>query len=164
MNRPYRYATAHDLTFSHTSRDVRRALHEGYLVRLRGGGDYVLHEVSFPYVSRTTYTFVRRLAAQYHRGCGEKLVITSAVRPEVAQPANSSPRSVHPTGIAVDLRRPKGRCLRWLRRVLLSLERRGLVEATEEHHPAHFHVAIFPAAYRQYLAGVQGGEKSDVGK
>jgi hypothetical protein len=113
----------------------------------------VTHDVSFPYVTRTTLTFVRRLAAQYHRGCGEKLVITSAVRPESMQPSNSSEYSVHPAGIAVDFRKPRnGSCLRWLRRNLLIIERRGDIEATEEHHPAHFHVVVIPASYKEYLA------------
>jgi hypothetical protein len=153
VNKPYHYATLHDLPFSRTSRDVKRSLHEGYLVRLGASPDYVTHGVSFPYVTRTTLTFVRRLAAQYHRGCGEKLVITSAVRPESMQPSNSSEYSVHPAGIAVDIRKPRSRsCLRWLRHNLLIIEKRGDIEATEEHHPAHFHVVVIPASYKEYLA------------
>lgn len=153
VNKPYHYATLHDLPFSQTSRDVKRALHEGYLVRLGADPNYVTHDVSFPYVTRTTLTFVRRLASQYRRGCGERLVITSAVRPESMQPSNSSEYSVHPAGIAVDIRKPsKGSCLRWLRRNLLLIEKRGDIEATEEHHPAHFHVVVIPAAYKEYLA------------
>ena len=46
--------------------------------------------------------------------------------------------------MAVDLRRPAGSCLRWLRTALLDEERAGIVEATEERHPRHFHVAVFP--------------------
>jgi hypothetical protein len=153
VNKPYHYATLHDLPFSRTSRDVKRSLHEGYLVRLGASPDYVTHDVSFPYVTRTTLTFVRRLAAQYHRGCGEKLVITSAVRPESMQPSNSSEYSVHPAGIAVDFRKPRNAaCLKWLRRNLLIIEKRGDIEATEEHHPAHFHVVVIPESYKEYLA------------
>lgn len=153
VRKPFRYATIHDLPFARTSRDVKRRLHEGYLVRLGASPDYVTHDVSFPYVTHTTLTFVRRIAAQYHRGCGEKLVITSAVRPESMQPSNSSEYSVHPAGIAVDFRKPrKGACLRWLRRNLLIIEKRGDIEATEEHYPAHFHVVLIPDAYKDYLA------------
>ncbi|HEX6534722.1 MAG TPA: DUF5715 family protein [Gemmatimonadaceae bacterium] len=153
VERVWHYAVAHDYSFTHTAREVRRAVHEGRLVRLHPGRDYVLHEVSFPYVAPETRTFVRRLAAQYRRGCGEPLVVTSAVRPESVQPVNASDHSVHPTGIAIDLRRSKrGKCRRWLRKTLLVLERRGVVDATEEHHPAHFHVAVYPDAYREYLA------------
>ncbi len=122
-------------------------------MRLGASPHYVTHNVSFPYVTRTTLTFVRRLAAQYHSACGEKLIITSAVRPESMQPSNSSEYSVHPAGIAVDLRKPtRGSCLRWLRKNLLVIERRGDIEATEEHHPAHFHVVVIPESYKEYLA------------
>ena len=153
VNKPYHYATLHDLPFSRSSRDVKRSLHEGYLLKLGASSNYVTRGVSFPYVTRTTLTFVRRLAAQYRRGCGEKLVITSAVRPESMQPSNSSEYSVHPAGIAVDLRKPtSGSCLRWLRRNLLIIEKRGDIEATEERHPAHFHVVVIPEAYKEYLA------------
>jgi LysM repeat protein len=50
---------------------------------------------------------------------------------------------VHPTGIAVDLRRPPaGRCQTWLRQALAELELQGYVEATEERRPVHIHVAV----------------------
>ena len=66
--------------------------------------------------------------------------------------ANASSLSVHPTGIAVDLRRPSGRCLTWLRRTLLAAERRGEIEATEERRPPHFHVAVLPSRYEKVAA------------
>jgi hypothetical protein len=50
----------------------------------------------------------------------------------------------------VDLYRPTGRCLRWLRAALLELEGAGMIEATEERRPAHFHVAVFPTEYARY--------------
>lgn len=148
----YRYAEHHDLTFIRTVRGVHRAVREGALVRLRPNGNFTLKHVSFPYVTPTTYTFVKRLAAEYRAACGRRLVITSAMRPEDRQPTNSSPRSLHPTGIAIDLHRPRGKCLRWLRATLLVLEDRGVVDATEEHHPPHFHVNVFGQPYREYLA------------
>jgi LysM repeat protein len=59
------------------------------------------------------------------------------------QPHNANPLSVHPTGIAVDFRRPPpGPCLTWVRNALAELEAKGIVEATEEHHPVHLHVAV----------------------
>jgi nucleoid-associated protein YgaU len=75
---------------------------------------------------------------------------------------NSADRSVHPTGMAVDLRKPtKRRCLTWLRETLLYLEAAGALEATEEHRPPHFHVAVYPGPYRRYVArsGRSGGEE-----
>jgi nucleoid-associated protein YgaU len=104
---------------------------------------------------------VDRLSAQYMDACGEQLIVTSAVRPARRQPANSTERSVHPTGMAVDLRKPRNaKCLRWLRSTLLDLEDANLIEATEEHSPAHFHVAVFPTPYTRYAtakAKAEGG-------
>lgn len=139
----YRYARKRRLPFAHTVRDVHREVRTRALVRLGPDSRYVLHGVSYPYVTSATRTFVRSFADAYRSACGAPLVITSAMRPSRRQPANSSPRSVHPAGIAVDLRRPDGRCLRWMRRRLLALERAGRIDATEERRPAHFHVIVF---------------------
>ncbi|HEX5435904.1 MAG TPA: DUF5715 family protein [Gemmatimonadaceae bacterium] len=151
VGRMYHYAVAHDLHFYETSKGFKKAAHAGDFVRLSGNSDYRLSEVSFPWVKPATRTFVRRLASEYHNTCGKPMVVTSAMRPETWQPPNSAEESVHPTGIAVDLRKPHGRCLRWLRHVLLSLEKTGVIEATEEHHPPHFHVAVYSVPYRHYV-------------
>jgi hypothetical protein len=153
VNRMYRQARAEGFSFFETSSSLRRAVNAGALVRLDAGDRHVeLHRIGYPYVRPATRTFVRRLGAQYHEACGEPLVITSAARPSTRQPRNSSTRSVHPTGMAIDLRRPRDReCLSWLRDVLLDLEKKGLIEATEERSPAHFHVAVFPTPYGRYV-------------
>jgi LysM repeat protein len=39
---------------------------------------------------------------------------------------------------------------------LISLERRGVLEATEERQPPHFHVAVFPSPYSGYVERVTG--------
>jgi LysM repeat protein len=39
--------------------------------------------------------------------------------------------------------------------VLLSLEGSGILEATREHYPAHYHVAVFPQRYRTYVAALE---------
>jgi uncharacterized protein DUF5715 len=148
--RMYIYAVRGRLPFYDTGAEIRRAVRQGELVRLNGDG-YEVHRVSFPYVRTSTRTFVNRLSRQYTAACGETLVVTSGVRPESRQPANSSARSVHPTGMAVDLRKPDGRCLTWLRETLLDLEAAGVIEATEERHPAHFHIAVYEGPYRRYL-------------
>lgn len=148
----YAYANHHDLNLYHTAAELRRAVRDGDLVRLTPNGHYTLHRVSYPYVTPTTRTFVERLADEYSQACGAPLEITSAVRPTRRQPSNSSPLSVHPAGIALDLHRPAGRCLTWLRHTLLTLEAEHVVDATEEHHPAHFHVIVFGESYRRYLA------------
>lgn len=149
VERMYRYAVRDGLEFYETSTGVKRAIARGDLVSLQGS-DYELHRVAFPYVLPTTKSFVERLADLYERNCGEELVVTSGVRPESRQPRNSSARSVHPTGMAVDLRKPRGKCLSWLRRTLLEFEGEGVLEATEERRPAHFHVAVFGEEYARY--------------
>ena len=54
--------------------------------------------------------------------------------------------------MAIDLRRSsRPACRRWLEDVLLSLEERGVLEATRERRPAHYHVAIFPKPYARYV-------------
>lgn len=152
VERMYDHAVRDGLTFYETSSAVRWAAARGELVQLRSDGGYEMHRVAFPFVRPATLTFVERLADDFDQVCREPLVVTSGVRPETRQPANSSQRSVHPTGMAVDLRRPQGYCLTWLRRTLLDLEGQGVIEATEEHHPAHFHVAVFGPEYTQYAA------------
>lgn len=155
VQRMHSQAVDHDLTFYETPAAVREAVRKGRIERLEGNRDFRLHAVSFPYVIASTRVFVERLAQQYRSACGEQMVVTSAVRPETRQPANSSDESVHPTGMAVDLRKPSGRCLTWLRSTLTDLEKAGVLEATEERHPVHFHVAIFPQPYAAYLGGAE---------
>ena len=151
IDRMYHHARAEDLPFYETSAGVRRAVASGRLVKLSSDDAMVLHAVGYPYVRPSTRMFVDRLSSQYMAACGEQLVVTSAVRPATRQPANSAERSVHPTGMAVDLRKPRNaKCLRWLRSTLLDLERENVLEATEEHSPAHFHVAVYPTQYTRY--------------
>jgi uncharacterized protein YcbK (DUF882 family) len=152
VERMYDQAVHDGLAFYETGNDVRWAAARGELVQLHRDHGYEMHRVAFPFVRPATLTFVERLADSYERACRESLVVTSGVRPETRQPSNSSQRSVHPTGMAVDLRRPGGRCLTWLRRELLSMEKTGVIEATEEHHPAHFHVAVFGDEYLRYAS------------
>lgn len=157
VERMYGQARKQDLTFYRSGRGVRSAAAEGDLVRLRGNDDYRVADASYPYALPTTRTFVQRLAAQYRDVCGEKLVVTSATRPRSLRLRNSVAESVHPSGMAVDLRKPsRGRCLRWLRQTLLDVEGQGVIDATEEHHPPHFHVAVFPEQYRRYVAERSG--------
>ena len=145
----YRRAVRGGLDFYESASDVKRAVVRGELVRLNGNAHYRLANIGMPYVRPETKAFVLDLAAEYDRACGVPLVITSATRPISRRLANSSELSVHPTGMAVDLRKPAGRCRAWLRRRLLAAERRGVIEATEERHPPHFHVAVLPSRYEK---------------
>ena len=152
MDRQTRMARAHDYTFLRNPSHVRRFVDQGWLTRVSRGRDYELVDVSFPYTRPEVLLFIERLSRQYRSACGEKLVVTSLTRPRSHQPANASRRSVHPTGMALDLRRSRKRsCRAWLERVLLSLERNKVLEATYESRPPHYHVAVFPKPYQRYV-------------
>jgi hypothetical protein len=158
MDRQNAQARAHDYTFLANSGQVYRFVERGYLVRIPGNGDYQLKGgVSFPYARPEVKLFLERLGAQYRAACGERLVVTSLTRPKNRQPRNASPRSVHPTGMALDLRVPQnGRCRSWIERTFLSLEASGVLEANREYYPPHYHVALFPRPYTRYVEGLDG--------
>ena len=149
VNLMYRRAVRGGLDFYETSSQVKRAVVRGELVALRSNGNYVVSNVKAPYVRPQTRSFVANLAVDYRRVCGVPMVVTSATRPMSRRLVNGSSLSVHPTGMAIDLRKPSGKCLVWLRRTLLAAERRGTIEATEERRPPHFHIAVMPARYEK---------------
>ena len=158
MVRQNRQANQHDYTFLRTSSQVRDFVRQGRLVRLSGNSNYRVVDVSFPYARPEVKTFVERLGSQYRGACREPLVVTSLTRPATRQPRNASPLSVHPTGMAADLRassRPA--CRAFLEKTLLTLESRGVLEATRERHPPHYHVSLYPKQYARYLAGRGAG-------
>jgi LysM repeat protein len=153
MNRQEREARNHDFTFMESGARVRRFVDAELLVQITGNRDFELHDVSYPYARPAVKLFIERLASQFRIACGDKLTITSLTRPTTEQPPNAHNQSVHPTGMAIDLRVPgSSRCRQWLERVLLQLEGTGVLDATRERSPAHYHVAIFPEQYERYVA------------
>jgi hypothetical protein len=153
MDRQNSMARQHDFTYIDTPSRVRFFAERGWLVPIESTGDFVVKaDVSFPYARPEVELFVQRLGRQYRRACGEQLVVTSLTRPANRQPRNASDRSVHPTGMAVDVRYSWNRaCRDWLEGVLVNLERQGVLEATLERRPRHYHVAIFPEQYSAYV-------------
>ena len=144
-------AEEHDFTYLLGTAQVHRFVDAGLLVAVGGNRNYSLKDVSFPFARPEAKLFIERLAGQYRQACGEPLVVTSLTRPESHQPRNASDRSVHPTGMAIDLRRPRETCRRWLERTLLSLEKQAVLEATAERIPPHYHVAVVPTQYAAYV-------------
>jgi hypothetical protein len=153
MERQHQVARAHDYTFLRSPAQVRDFVEAGRLVEVRGNGDYeVARGVSFPYARQELLTFVERLSEQYRGACGERLVVTSLTRPASRQPGNAHPLSVHPAGMAVDLRiSDRAACRSWLEGTLLSLEERELLDVTRERNPPHYHVAVFPEPYMAHV-------------
>ena len=155
-------ARRHDYTFIRTPAQVKRFVANGWLVPVRGNANYALHGVSYPYARPEVKLFIERLSKQYRAACGEQLVVTSLTRPTTRQPRNASPLSVHPTGMAMDLRRSWSHsCRRWLESTLLYLEGRGVLEAARERRPPHYHVALFPKQYASYVANVGKQERTE---
>lgn len=158
MDNQVRQARAHDFAFLDTPGDVYRYVEAGYLVPIQGNRDYTVKPgVPFPYARPEVKVFLDRLGEQYRDACGQQLVVTSLTRPRNRQPPNASPRSVHPTGMAVDLRVSWSRqCRGWLETLFLGLEATGVLEANREYHPPHYHVALFPQPYAKYVARLEG--------
>ena len=154
MERQHAVAQELDYSFLRTPGEVREFVGEGRLVRIEGNEDYEVSKgVSYPYARPELRTFVERLGAQYREACGERLVVTSLTRPLSSQPVNAHPLSVHPAGMAADFRiSPAATCREWLEQALLSLERDELLDVTRERNPPHYHVAVFPVAYMEYVA------------
>lgn len=157
MQQQHYHAVSHGYGFAQTSGDVTAMIRSGELARVNENRHLTIHNVSYPYLRPSVKTLLERLASQYHNACGEKLVATSMTRPMARQPANSHSLSVHPTGMAFDLRIPaNGRCRAWLERTLLTLEDRDVLNVIRERRPPHYHVAVYPEPYEAYLASMTG--------
>lgn len=153
MVRQHAVAVSEDYSFLRDSATVAHFVDEGRLVKLTGNADYRLADVSFPFARPEVAAFVTHFAAQYREALGTRLVVTSLTRPLAEQPANAHRLSVHPAGMAVDLRVPADSAQRaWLERSLLALEKQGMLDVTREKHPPHYHVAVFREPIAPWLA------------
>jgi hypothetical protein len=153
-------AKDHGLSFHRTASDIRAAVERGELVELEGNEDYaVANFVSHPFLQPAAKLFVERLAADYRAACGQQLVVTSAARPSSSQPRNAHQLSVHPAGMAVDLRvSDRASCRSHLEATLLELERKGVLNGIRENRPPHYHVAVYPEQYMDYVAPLLAAE------
>lgn len=162
MERQHSAADSSGYALLQTAADVQEYADLGVLVPVEESDDVLLKKVSFAVTRPEVRLFVRRLGRQYHGACGQPLVVTSLTRPIDDQPDNASELSVHPAGMAVDIGRASKRgCRRWLERKLLALQDEGVVEATKERHPAHYHVAVYPQKYLA-LVDAQGDDGAAV--
>ena len=157
IDKQYRTAVSYGLTFVKTASGLNSAISSNRLTRVSPDRYMDLHKVSYPYAVPGTRLFLSRLSSQYYNSCGEKLTVTSLLRPRDRQPANSVAHSIHPTGMAVDLRVPKSaKCRAWLENTLLSLERERVVDVTRERYPPHYHVAVYAEHYETRVAALTG--------
>ncbi|HXU28955.1 MAG TPA: DUF5715 family protein [Thermoanaerobaculia bacterium] len=160
MDRQNRAAEDEAFTYLRNPEDIEVFVRHGLLVYVPGNGEYQVDGASFPYARPEVKRFLEWMGHLERKSCGEPLVATSLVRPKSHQPRNASIHSVHPTGMAMDLRRSLRRaCSSLLESTLLDLESRGILEATKERFPAHYHVALFPEAFSSYLLAIDGGRE-----
>ena len=153
MEKQHAVAVDLDYDFAMTASQIAEVVAHGDLDKVEANADFEMSGVSFPYAQPAVRQFIERLAAEYHAATGQLLVVTSLTRPVSMQPANASPLSVHPAGMAVDLRIPSTRAARaWLSQHLLKFEEGGILDVTLERHPAHLHVAVFPDDFESYFA------------
>jgi len=153
VQRQYDIAVRDGFVFVASSGEIPGLVESGQLLRVVENRNLILHDVSNPYARPAVKLLLDRLSAQYRRACGEQLTVTSLLRPQNRQPANAASNSVHPAGMAVDLRIPdRGRCRSWLEQTLLSLEGSGVLDVTRERWPPHYHVAVFTTPYQNYVA------------
>lgn len=144
MVRQHGIAVEESYAFLRTPADVGRLVSSGGLLPVVGNGDFTLSGVSFPVARAEVLSFVEHFAAEFHDSTGERLVVTSLTRPEATQPRNAHVLSVHPAGMAVDLRVPAASGPRaWFERELERLQRAGAIDVTREHSPPHYHIAVF---------------------
>ena len=154
MQRQHRVALDERYEFLADSAAVQALAREGRLEQLAGNEDYsVSRQVSYPYARPEVRELLERLAAEFRAATGEQLVVTSLIRVTKWQPRNAHKLSVHPAGMAVDLHVPHSPTARaWLERWLLALEDQGVLDATRERKPRHYHLAVFPDEYRTWAA------------
>jgi hypothetical protein len=153
MERQRAVADHHGLPAAATLDDLERLRAEGHLVDVPGAATYEVASWVFPYAVPEVRRFVERLAERYVEACGEPLVVTSLTRPLSEQPPNAHALSVHPNGMAADFRIPRNPvCREWIEAEFLDLEERGVIDATRERAPPHYHVAVFPEAFARFVA------------
>lgn len=151
-----------DYTFIRTPSEVSKLVSTGNLVRVESNARVALSKVSFPFARPEVAALINHLARAYHDATGHRLVITSLTRPGALQPRNAHKLSVHPAGMAVDLRVPVDPADRTeLERLLLALENEGMVDVTRERKPPHYHVAVFAEQYVPYAARLDSIVRAD---
>jgi hypothetical protein len=162
MARQHNVAVDAGYTFVRTPAEMAALEARGELVRLYGNDDYGFRAGVRSLVARPEMEiFIERLARDYRAACGEQLIVTSLTRATSRQPRNAHRLSVHPAGIAADLRvSQNAACRSWLEDTLMAMESQGLLDGIRERNPPHYHVALFPEAYMAHIEPVLAAEQS----
>jgi spore germination cell wall hydrolase CwlJ-like protein len=155
---PFQYAKDSGYEFAATKDRLIELVESGTLVELEETNSLRFSNVSRPYVLPVVAEFVYRLADQYNFGqkCGP-LVLTGAARDVAFQQTlgNGSAKSVHPAGMAVDLKSTDltPRCQAWLEGTLLEIEAAKRIDFTKEisRKAPHYHVSVATHEYEAWL-------------
>lgn len=151
MANQHEIAVKEAYSFLRTSGDVRELASMGALVPVLDDENLTLSKVSYAFARPEVRDFLQRFAKSYRAVTGSRLVVTSLTRPANGQPRNAHKLSVHPAGMAVDLRIPADSAGRaFIERSLLAMERAGALDVTRERSPAHYHIAVFAAPYASF--------------
>jgi hypothetical protein len=162
MERQHRVALESGYEFLRRPADVRRAVSGGDLILVQQSEALALKYPRESFTRPELKHFLLSFAEEMRSSCGQRLVVTSLTRPVTRQPRNAHRLSVHPAGMAMDLRVPStAGCRKWLETALLGLEEQGVLDVTREHSPAHYHVALFPARYLAHV-GLDGPRRVQV--
>ncbi len=170
LDREQEAVRRYDLTRLRDQEHLHRFVRVGLLVAVpeHGTGFYLDPRIGghadgnhwlYRYARAYTRRLIVRLGAQYHARFGDAFMVTSLVRTCRYQErlARKNANAVgcdetsHVTGATVDIHRGtmRPRAREWVRRVLIELEARELVQATEERGQPVFHVMVFPE-YARY--------------
>lgn len=136
------YAQKQQLPFMATEAEYQTRISSGYFIRLES--PFMEVHARRPYALPSTVVFVAELAREYYdEGCG-LLVVKDALRLTSERPSNGSLYSVHPAGMAVDIRTKyiPTECADWLRTYISQKEAEGKVDGTQEWKPEHLHVVV----------------------
>ena len=157
----YLYAKAHDLEFSLNSVQFWGMVNGKILVPLKSTPHEAPLRAVFdtPFVLPATAEFTRNLALAHHEAKCGRLYVTGGGRFRVFR--NSSEYSVHPAGMAVDIRIRdlSRRCYNNLSRLLYNAEAERVADTTRERWPPHFHVVV---VQKPKIIAAKGDEEAEI--
>lgn len=152
-------ADIEDLSRIENDVQLRKMIEGGYLVSLPHN-KYV--EINSRLAKKWRFCrpwvrdFLLERGKKYHKEFKQPLPVNSGVRTKKhhrklrtgnvnAAPVEGPYATSHTTGATINIGklRMSAAGIKWMRQELLNLEQRGLIEATEEHNQAVFHVMVF---------------------
>jgi hypothetical protein len=143
--RQLEYAQARGIPLMNTEEEYQSSVRSGRFVRLTHP-NLEVNEQTRPHVLPATAQFIYEVAEQFGRADCGRLRVNGAGRLTSERPTNGSRDSVHPAGMALDLRviNLSERCYAVLSELLHEAERERRADVTREWEPEHFHVVVIP--------------------